>query len=103
MLLETHFKCGQGFSVLNIDNHNVLMSKRWLQVSLKTAVTVNNIIFTVIHISNSNNVLASGFSFIAVMATRGHIITYFGGGSRDDATIAFGSGKDHQLCICSCT
>ena len=41
VLLETHFKCGQSFSVLNIDNHIVLMSKRWLQVSLKTAELIS--------------------------------------------------------------
>ena len=68
-----------------------------------TAVTVNNIVFTVTHISNGNGVLVSGLSFIAVIATRGHIITCFRGGSRDDATIEFGSGKDNQLCICSST
>ena len=76
-----------------------------LRPTTSTPVTtlepVQDITFTVTHISNDNDIFVSNLSFIADMATNGKIITCIGGISREDEIIQAGSGKDLQPCTCS--
>ena len=61
-------------------------------------LTVDNIEFTVSHISNINNFFNSSLSFIAVMETNRKMITCVGGGNRNDVIVQLGNGKDHGPC-----
>ena len=68
-----------------------------------TTNTVENIMFTVAHISNDNDIFISNLSFTAVMETNGQITCIGGGNNREEKIIHLGSGKDHQLCACTCS
>ena len=70
---------------------------------ITTPPSVQEITFTVTHISNDDNILVSNLSFIADTATNGQTITCAGGLIREDKTIQAGSGKDHQLYQHSCS
>ena len=67
-------------------------------------VPVDGVIFTLILISNDNDIFVSSLSFIADMETNGQMITCAGGGvNQEETIIQLGSGKNHQSCTCTCS